>query len=225
MALGLLMAGLVPTSGMTISWTGFAKGNVAAAIKMTVIGLTLGSIATPFYVRALMGAALEVDIMAVIRQIVVIVFIPMIAGYFTQQALVKNTAGRNFNPAWRPAFPALSTVGVLGIVFVAMALKAKAVAGAPELLLSILAPLAIIYTFNFLLSTIVGRLFLPRGRCHCPGIRIGHAQPLHRTGHRHQRLRSPGIQCRSGRRPGIYHPSTDGSLVCEVLPIAFLVNP
>jgi len=26
MALGLLLAGLVPTSGMTISWTGFAKG-------------------------------------------------------------------------------------------------------------------------------------------------------------------------------------------------------
>lgn len=27
MALGLLLASLVPTSGMTISWTGFAKGN------------------------------------------------------------------------------------------------------------------------------------------------------------------------------------------------------
>ncbi|MCJ8499538.1 bile acid:sodium symporter [Desulfatitalea sp. M08but] len=55
MALGLLLAGLVPTSGMTISWTGFAKGNVAAAVKMTVIGLTLGSLATPFYVKWLMG--------------------------------------------------------------------------------------------------------------------------------------------------------------------------
>ena len=37
MALGLLLAGLVPTSGMTISWTGFARGNVEAAVKMTVI--------------------------------------------------------------------------------------------------------------------------------------------------------------------------------------------
>ena len=163
MALGLLMAGLVPTSGMTISWTGFAKGNVAAAIKMTVIGLTLGSIATPFYVRALMGAALEVDIFAVIRQIVVIVFIPMIAGYFTQQALVKKYGQKEFQTRLAQRFPALSTVGVLGIVFVAMALKAKAVAGSPELLLSIFAPLAIIYVFNFLLSTIVGKLFLSRG--------------------------------------------------------------
>ena len=56
MALGLLLAGLVPTSGMTISWTGFARGNLEAAVKMTVIGLTLGSLATPFYVQFLLGA-------------------------------------------------------------------------------------------------------------------------------------------------------------------------
>lgn len=42
MALGLLLAALLPTSGMTISWTGFAKGNMASAVNMTVIGLTLG---------------------------------------------------------------------------------------------------------------------------------------------------------------------------------------
>ncbi|MGB5985240.1 MAG: bile acid:sodium symporter [Desulfobacterales bacterium] len=145
MALGLLMAGLVPTSGMTISWTGFAKGNVAAAVKMTVIGLTLGSIATPFYVRALMGAALEVDIPAVMKQIAIIVFIPMIAGFFTQRALVKKYGQKEFQSRLAPRFPAISTMGVLGIVFIAMALKAKAVAGSPQLLLAVLAPLVIIY--------------------------------------------------------------------------------
>lgn len=56
LALGLLLAALLPTSGMTISWTGFARGNMGAAINMTVIGLTLGSLTTPFYVRGLMGA-------------------------------------------------------------------------------------------------------------------------------------------------------------------------
>ncbi len=39
MALGLLLAALLPTSGMTISWAGFAKGNMAAAINMSVSGL------------------------------------------------------------------------------------------------------------------------------------------------------------------------------------------
>lgn len=163
MALGLLMAGLVPTSGMTISWTGFAKGNVAAAVKMTVVGLALGSLATPFYVRALMGTALEVNIAAVMKQIAVIVFIPMITGYLTQLILVKKYGQKTFQTRMAPRFPALSTVGVLGIVFIAMALKAKAVAGAPQLLLSVLAPLITIYALNFLLSTLVGKFFLPRG--------------------------------------------------------------
>jgi len=163
MALGLLLAGLVPTSGMTISWTGFAKGNVEAAVKMTVIGLTLGSAATPFYVKFLMGANIEVNMMAVIQQIVVIVFIPMIAGYFTQQILVKKYGMKEFQQRWSPRFPALSTIGVIGIVFIAIALKAQTIADSPRVLALILLPLFLIYVFNYILSTVIGKILLPRG--------------------------------------------------------------
>lgn len=163
MALGLLLAGLVPTSGMTISWTGFAKGNVAAAVKMTVIGLTLGSLATPFYVKALLGADIAVNIMAVMKQIVLIVFLPMLAGFFTQQALVKQYGQKRFQEEIGPKFPGISTVGVLGIVFVAMALKAGTIYQAPQLLLTILLPLSILYVFNFSLSTWLGKTILNRG--------------------------------------------------------------
>jgi arsenite transporter len=163
MVLGLLLAGLVPTSGMTISWTGFAKGNVAAAVKMTVIGLTIGSLATPFYVQYLLGTALSVNLQAVFKQIVVIVFIPMVTGYLTQRLLIKRYGQMTFQERLAPRFPALSTLGVLGIVFIAMALKARAISAAPALLLNILTPLALLYTFNFILSTLVGKLLLPRG--------------------------------------------------------------
>jgi len=162
MVLGLLLAGLVPTSGMTISWTGFAGGNTAAAVKMTVIGLTLGSIATPFYVKFLLGAAIRVDLLAVVQQILVIVFLPMALGFATQQALIRRYGQQTFQTRMAPRFPGLSTLGVLGIVFVAMSLKARAIAGAPDLLLAILAPLALVYTANYLLSTFLGRLLLTR---------------------------------------------------------------
>ena len=62
--MGLLLAALLPTSGMTISWTGFAGGNLGAAVKMTVLGLILGSIATPLYVQGLLGATVTVDLAA-----------------------------------------------------------------------------------------------------------------------------------------------------------------
>ncbi|MCF8069818.1 MAG: universal stress protein [Desulfobacterales bacterium] len=163
MALGLLLAGLVPTSGMTISWTGFAKGNIEAAVKMTVIGLTLGSVATPFYVKYLMGANLDVDILLVMKQIAVIVFVPMIAGYYTRQGLIKKFGVNGFQQGIAPRFPSMSTIGVIGIVFIAIALKAKSIISAPELLVYILIPLSIIYIFNFILSTIIGRSLLPRG--------------------------------------------------------------
>lgn len=163
MVLGLLLAGLVPTSGMTISWTGFAKGNVAAAVKMTVIGLTLGSIATPFYVKGLIGAELTVDLMAVIRQIFLIVFLPMTAGFITRQWLVGKYGRDDFQKRLAPRFPALSTIGVLGIVVIAISLKSRAIVASPQLLLLILAPLAILYAVNFTLATAVGRLFLDRG--------------------------------------------------------------
>ena len=163
MMLGLLLAGLVPTSGMTISWTGFAKGNVAAAVKMTVIGLTLGSLLTPVYIQALLGATVEMDMGAVFGQIVLIVFLPMVLGYATQRYLVGRYGQKDFGERFAPRFPALSTLGVLGIVFIALALKARTIAAAPTVLLQILAPLAIIYAVNFALSTVLGRVLLPRG--------------------------------------------------------------
>lgn len=163
LALGLLLAALVPTSGMTISWTGFAKGNLAAAVKMTVVGLVLGSLATPFYVQALMGAHVEVDLLGIFRHIVLIVFLPMAAGYLTQRTLVRRYGQDDFQKRLAPRFPALSTLGVLGIVFIAIALKAEAIAARPDQLLLIFAPLLVLYAFNYLLSTVVGKAFLPRG--------------------------------------------------------------
>lgn len=163
MALGLLLAALLPTSGMTISWTGFAKGNLEAAVKMTVIGLTLGSLATPFYIKFLMGAHVGINIINVMKQIAFIVFLPMAAGYITQQSLIKKHGQKGFQERWVSRFPSLSTLGVLGIVFIAIALKAKALADSPELLLYIFMPLIFLYGTNYLLSTLTGKILLPRG--------------------------------------------------------------
>lgn len=104
MALGLLLASLLPTSGMTISWTGFAKGNMGAAINMTVIGLTLGSLLTPLYVKTLMGAKVDMDILLVIKQIVYIVFIPMLLGYITRSYFMKKYGPKDFKRDGLPDF-------------------------------------------------------------------------------------------------------------------------
>jgi len=163
LALGLLLAALLPTSGMTISWTGFAKGNLPAAVKMTVIGLILGSLAAPFYVKWLMGATIPVDLLAVFRQILLVVGLPLLAGQLTRHYLIKRHGQAGFQKAWAPRFPPFSTLGVLGIVFVAMALKAEDLLASPGLLVDIAVPLLLLYAINYLLSTLVARAWLSRG--------------------------------------------------------------
>ena len=162
-ALGLLLASLLPTSGMTIAWTGFAKGNLPAAIKMTVVGLILGSLLTPFYVQWLMGATVAVDLFEIFLQIVLVVFLPMLAGQLTQAYLLRRHGQQAFQLHWAPRFPPLSTLGVLGIVFVALALKGTTLLAHPEMLLDILLPLFVLYLFNYAFSTFVARRLLPRG--------------------------------------------------------------
>jgi len=162
-AMGLLLAALLPTSGMTISWTGFAGGNLGAAVKMTVLGLILGSLATPFYVQWLLGASVQVDLWAVFSQIAFIVFLPMAGGHLTQRYLIGQYGQKAFQSEWAPRFPPFSTLGVLGIVFVAMALKAPQLLAQPGQILQLIGPLLALYGLNYLLSTVVAKALLPRG--------------------------------------------------------------
>ena len=161
--LGLLLTSLLPTSGMTISWTGFAKGNMSAAVKMTVIGLLLGSIFAPFYLKFLLGTTIEIPLGKVFQQIVIIVFLPMVLGYITQQLLLWKYGIAKYQKDLKKNFPPISTLGVLAIVFIAMALKSKTIINDPTLLLKYLIPLITIYSLNFLLSTLIGKYFFNRG--------------------------------------------------------------
>jgi ACR3 family arsenite transporter len=162
LVLGLLLASLIPTSGMTISWTGFAKGNLSAAIKMTIIGLISGSLLTPIYLKVLMGASVAISLPSIFLQIITVVFLPMIVGYATQLILRKKYGDEQYQTRFKPKFPLFSTVGVFGIVFVSMALKSKNILSNPGELLYILIPLLIFYMINFLISTIVAKFFFDR---------------------------------------------------------------
>lgn len=161
--LGLLLTSLLPTSGMTISWTGMAKGDVSSAVKMTVIGLITGSLLTPLYLKVLMGAIIDIPMLEVFRQIITVVFLPMFFGYLTQWYLINRYGQEEFQNNYKKKFPALSTLGVLAIVFVAMSLRAKTILSNPADLLYLLLPLLLLYVVNFTLSTVIGKAFFNRG--------------------------------------------------------------
>ena len=162
-AVGLFLIGVLPTSGMTISWTGFARGNKEAAIKMVVFGLVLGSLAAPVYTRVFMGATIDVDMLHMFRQIALFVFVPLFVGLATQAVGKKKFGVRAWNERIKPKFPPFSALGVTLIAFVAMSLKAKHIIANPGDIISILVPLAVFYLISYGVLSVVGKLFFKRG--------------------------------------------------------------
>jgi ACR3 family arsenite transporter len=161
-AVGLFLIGVLPASGMTISWTGFAKGNKEAATKMLVFGLVLGSMAAPVYTKVFMGATVEVDMLHMFQQIAIFVFVPLIAGVLTQIFLRNRYGNADWEHRIKPKFPPFSALGVVMIAFVAISLKAKGIIAHPEDILKILIPLVVFYLISYILLTLIGKLMFSR---------------------------------------------------------------
>ena len=157
MALGLFLSSLFPTSGMTITWTGFARGNVEGAVKMTLLGLTLGSVLSPFYLKFALGRVIPINLFEIFKQIMIVIVIPLVLGALTRAVLVRRYGVKFFKEKIAPKFPPISTLGVLGIVFVAMALKAKAIAARPVELVYALVPVILLYALDIVIVTAVAR--------------------------------------------------------------------
>ena len=148
---------------MTISWTGFARGNVEAAVKMTVIGLILGSLGHPVLRQTADGRRHRHGSHA--------------GGPADPSDRLSAHGGRpsDAKPAAAsirpgslpktdgPAFPGAFHAGRAGHRLCSHGAEGRIDLPVPELLLSIFTPIIIIYALNFALSTLVGKRLLPRG--------------------------------------------------------------
>ena len=160
--LGLLLIALLPTSGMTISWTVMAKGNINEALRMVIIGLLLGAILSPFYITFLLGSEVDVPIMKIMTQILIVVFIPLLLAFITQKQLIKKHGKEKFHKTIKPKFPLFSTLGIVLMIFTAISLRAEVLVNNPGILLDILIPLLILFASYFTISVVAARLFFNR---------------------------------------------------------------
>lgn len=160
--LGLLIMALLPTSGMTISWTVMGKGNVQSAIRMVVIGLLLGAVLSPFYITFLLGESIEVPFMKIASSILVVVFIPLFIAYLTQVILIKQYGKETFHQTIKPKFPLFSILGVVLIIFVAISLKATLLINNPSIVLQMILPLILFYAITLFVPLIIGKKFFSK---------------------------------------------------------------
>ena len=160
--LGLLLIGVIPTGNMTLAWIGFNKGNLAAGIKTTIVGLLLGSLLAPFYLHLFVGEVVHIPLLKISKSIVSIIFIPLFAGFFVRHFLIQKYRIEKFREDIKPRVSLLSSLGVLGMVFVAMSLKSESILANPQILLHYILPLGIFYFLTFLSSTLIAKTFFKR---------------------------------------------------------------
>lgn len=159
---GLALSALLPTSGMTISWTMLQKGNVALAINLTVFGLILGSLLTPWYLLAMVGQYVEINILETIKTILLVVFVPMIFGQITYKLLMMKNSAEQFKKNIKPQFAPLSVWAMLYVVFASISMKATMIVENLQLIVLALLVLILFYGLNYAISTFTAVKFLNR---------------------------------------------------------------
>jgi ACR3 family arsenite efflux pump ArsB len=159
---GLALSALLPTSGMTISWTAIQKGNVNAAVKLTVFGLILGSLLTPWYLLLMVGEYVDINILETFQTIGLVVFVPLILGQITFRLLMKKYSMEQFQKKIKPNFAPLSIWAMLYVVFVSISMKASMILSNLELIALALMVLIAFYAMNYVISTFFAKKFLSR---------------------------------------------------------------
>ncbi|TCI56222.1 arsenic resistance protein [Exiguobacterium sp. SH5S13] len=150
---GLALSALLPTSGMTISWTMLQKGNVSVAIKLTIIGLLVGSLLTPWYLYGMVGQLVEINLLATFQTIVLIILVPMILGQVTYVLILHWTDEQTFKRTIKPNFAPLSVWSMLFVVFASVSMRATTILENPALLVQALGALILFYGLNYVIST------------------------------------------------------------------------
>lgn len=161
LAVGLFLIALVPTSGMTASWTGLAKGNMRAALVIISANLLLSIILIPVYMKLFLGQMVAIETGSILQSLLTVVLIPLILGDLTRRGIIRLRGQEGFKQV-KPLLSGISSTGVLLIVFVAMSLKSKTILTEPSLVLTAAIPLLIYYFLVAVVSNFIGGRLLPK---------------------------------------------------------------
>lgn len=152
---GIILIGLIPTSGMTASWTGLAKGNLQLSLAMVSVNLLLSIFIIPVYLKLFLGQIVTIETIVILKSLLKVVIIPLILGDLTRRMIIKGF-GMDRYKEMKPNFSGISSLGVLLIVFIAMALKSKTIINRLDLVFISIIPLIILYFLIITIAHIIG---------------------------------------------------------------------
>jgi ACR3 family arsenite efflux pump ArsB len=156
LALGLLIISVLPTSGMTASWTGLSGGNLKLSLAIMSSNLLLSIIALPLYLSLLNNTGISVETGVIVNSLIKVVIVPLILGDLSRRLILK-TKGQEAFKKMKPYFAEVSSFFVLVIIFIAVSLKSKMILGNASLALYAMLPMAIYYMLVMAFSHSIGK--------------------------------------------------------------------
>lgn len=157
---GLAIASLLPTGNMTIAFTMLARGNVSAAVTLTVISLILGSLLAPWYLLVMVGKYIPIDFLLILKTIVLVVFIPMAAGMLTYRRILKNYSEEHFKKVFKPYLPAASTWGMVFIIFTSISTNTTMIMSHLDIFIAAFLIQIVFYLVNYTVAVLIARRYL-----------------------------------------------------------------
>lgn len=149
---GIILISAFPAGGMTAAWVGINKGDMKMALVLIATNLLAAIIFAPIIIFLTLKNSVSIDILLILKQVSLVVLIPLIVGQLIRTYLVKK--GKDLKHL-KPRFQGISSISVLFMVFLAMGLKAKSLTiySVPKIII----PLLAFYFLLFLTAYIVGK--------------------------------------------------------------------
>ncbi|MBI9015179.1 MAG: arsenic resistance protein [Clostridiales bacterium] len=158
LAFGMLVISVLPTSGMTASWTGLSGGNLKLSLAIMSSNLLLSIVFLPFYLSILNNTGMTVETSVIVGSLIKVVVLPLLLGDATRRLILKLKGPSGYKKA-KPYFGEISSFFVLIIIFIAVSLKSKMILSNPTLALYAMVPMTIFYITIMSISHLLGKRF------------------------------------------------------------------
>ena len=156
LATGFILKIVVPCSGMVAAWTGYARGKVETALIIVALSLLLAIPLVPFWMWLLARIYVSIDPFMILQKIFLIIILPLIAGSITRKLLIRKIGMEKYRKI-SPDFPAVSTLGMLIMIFTIISTQARTIIPNFHYVSLVLLGIATLYPLNFLLVIFISK--------------------------------------------------------------------
>lgn len=156
---GLILAATMPPGGMIVSWTGLLDANIELAMILQTFTFILALITIPLTLALLLPNSVKFSQWLLIQNILLYIFLPLIAGFVTQ-LLLKRKYSPGQIKSWKPSLSTVSSMCALLVVFISVSLKVEAIISQPQLIFWGLLLSLSYYLIMFLVTLFFSGLFI-----------------------------------------------------------------